>query len=303
MRLDDLASAFRSVFGNFDTEPGVTIDPNPENPRSDQMLVRFFGGMENTHFGYRLFEADRLMKALSLGEDNVTHQKTTAHVEGHYNLLDLSFSNLGRSHNEELWSRFWLIPEKVIVRVSDDKKSITFPDTRIRVKTETMRWKNGKLVPAKGEKDEKAEYFAAHFTKFYDDYASEFPVYQELKNMTNIVGFFKWLKAAGINIDLEWLNKYDKKFETPKTTPSLTVNGERRNRNGVERVSIFGGTDLTINNMYVKDDGTSSRYAEKAIQSVASTPGVATATFVDKDKRKKGLLPCRHHRHGLQGPR
>ncbi|MCK5056377.1 MAG: RHS repeat-associated core domain-containing protein [Candidatus Aminicenantes bacterium] len=290
IRLDDLAAAFRTVFGDYTTEPGVTIDPNPKNPRAKQMIVRFFGGMENTHFGHVLFEADRFMKSLSLGTDNISGKKVKADVKDYYNMLDLAFSNLGGRYNKDLWSRFWLVPEQVIVRVSEDKKSITFPDTRIRIKTETMRWQKGKLVPAKGEKDETAEYFAAHFTKYYDEYAKEFPVYRELKNLTNLVALAKWLKEAGVNADFAWLKKYDKPGKTPDKTPSLTVRDSRQFGGKIENVSIFGGTDLNVKNRYVKDDGTAAEYAKKALQTVASLPGTASGRFIGKKNKIKKVV-------------
>ncbi len=293
IRIDDLAAAFRSVFGDYPEEPGVTIDPDPQNPKAKQMIVRFFGGMENTHFGHVLFEADRQMKALSLGKDNINQQPVSVKVEGYYNMLQLAFSNLAGPYKKELWSRFWLVPEQVIVKVSDDKKSITFPDTRIRVKTETMQWQKGKLVPAKGLKDKQAEYFAAHFTKYYDDYAREFPVYRELKNLTNLVALAKWLKDSGVNPDFTWMKTYDKPYQTAKTTPSLTVEDSQ----GRQMVSIFGGTDLTVKNLYVKElekgstPGKSSTggplpYTKKAIQAIGSSLGIANASFIDDNNKQ-----------------
>jgi len=294
-RIDDLAASFRTVFGEYTKEPGVTIDPNPQNPRADQMIVRFFGGMENTHFGYLLFEADREMKCLSLGQDNINRKPVKSNVKGYHNMLELGFSNLGGNYKKNLWSRFWLVPEQVIVQVSEDRKSISFPSTRIRVKTETMRWDNGKLIPAKGEKDKKAEYFAAHFTKYYDDYAKEFPVYQQLKNLTNLVALAKWLKATGVNAEFTWLKKYDKPYETPDKTPSLTVQEKHNSTKGdtisTQTVSIFGGTDLSVKNVYVKDDGTATTtYVKKALQAVESLPGINTAILSDKKNIKKRIV-------------
>jgi len=284
VRLEDLAAAFRTVFGDFDTEPGVTIDPDPKNPRAAQMIVRFFGGMENTYFGYQLFEADRLMKSLSLGQDNISEKPVKANIAGYYNMLDLGFSNLGGSHRQDLWSRFWLVPDQVIVRVSDDKKSITFPDTRIRVKTETMRWQGGQLVPVKGEKDDKAEYFAAHFTRYYDDYAKAFPVFRDLKTLANLVGLAKWLKEAAINADFTWLKDYEKTYATPDKTPSLTVSGRQGNR----VISVFGGTDLTVQNYYVKDDGSAAKLIQPALAvKGADTPGLTSFTFPGADGQLK----------------
>ncbi|MCP4372233.1 MAG: hypothetical protein GY797_29555 [Deltaproteobacteria bacterium] len=327
VRLDDIAAAFRTVYGNYSKEPGVTIDPDPVNPRADLMNVKFFGGMENSHFGHILFEADRIMKGLSLGEDNITHEKLSVSVPDYYNMVDLGFSNLGGTHNKELWSRFWLVPERVIVKVSDDGKTITFPDTRIRVKTETMKWKEGKLVPAEGEINEKAEYFAGHFSKYYDDYAQDLPIYKELKNLANLVGFAKWMKESGVPVDLSWLEKYDKTIETKTTTPSHTVSDTRHASNSQSKtISIFGGTDLDVKNVYLsekndendkeKDGGTEDKekqvrvalkdlriqYANKlppvefglkALESVSSKPGLASSEFVDSKniKRKVVALP------------
>lgn len=297
IRIDDLAAAFRSVFGDYNKEPGVTIDPDPQNPKAKQMIVRFFGGMENTHFGHVLFEADRQMKTLSLGKDNISQKPVSANVEGYYNMLQLAFSNLAGPYKKELWSRFWLVPEQVIVKVSDDKKSITFPHTCIRVKTETMRWKQGKLVPVKNVENEQAEYFANHFTKYYDDYAREFPVYQELKNLVNLVALAKWLKDSGIIPGFIWLKKYDKSLPTPEKTPSLLVKG----RNGLEVASIFGGTDLAVINRYVKEfekggsvgkssSGGPTSYTEKALQAVGSSPGIANASFIgDNNKQMQAV--------------
>ncbi len=291
MRLDNLATAYRAVFGDHSAEPGVTIDPDPKDPYAELMNVIFFGGVGDTHFGRQLFEADRIMKSLSLGKDNITGEKVGVSVKGYYNSLDLGFSNLGGNYNEKLWSRFWLVPEQVIVRVSDDRRSLTFPDTRIRVKTETMRWEGEKLVPAKGQVDEKAEYFANHFTRFYDDYAKEYPVFAELKTLANMVGFMKWIKEGGTLVDLGWLKDYEKYLETPKTTPSLTVEDNRYvGDNFTKKISIFGGTDLTVKNLYVKDDGVSREYGRKALSTVADTSGVAVGEFKDNDKKIKKVV-------------
>lgn len=290
LRLDHIAAAFRSVYGDYLTEPGVSIDPKPDNPLADEMNVKFFGGMENTHFGYFLFEADRMMKSLSLGEDNISHQKVKTSVPGYYNLLSLSFSNLAGTYNEDLWSRFWLVPERVIVNVSPDGKTITFPDTRIRVKTETMRWDGGKLVPAVNEKDDKAEYFAAHFSKNYDKYAEEFPMFEELKKLANLVALAKWLRESGKHVDLAWLKNYETAFETPSTTPSYTVSDKRpMSNNAVRKISIFGGTDLSVQALFKKSDS-AAEYGSKVLKAVSAGPEVSSKLFIDTNQEKKRVV-------------
>jgi YD repeat-containing protein len=71
-RLEDFVSAVRSVYGSAEG-PGVTIDPQPgcnHDPYNPQ-FVHLFGGLENTDMGYVMFEADRVMKYIPSGRDNV----------------------------------------------------------------------------------------------------------------------------------------------------------------------------------------------------------------------------------------
>ncbi len=279
VRLDDLAAAYSAVFGENSVAPAVTIDPNPDNPRAEQMLVRFFGGVENTNFGMVLFESDRVMKALSLGEDNLTGEVASVNVDGFYPLPELAFSNLAGSHDDELWSRFWLVPDQVIVMLSDDGRSVTFPDTRIRVKTETMRWQRGELVPAEGQRDEQAEYFAAHFTQHYDEYAEQHPVFAQLKTLVNFIALLEWLKRTG-GPDMYWLTRYLSAEPTPETTPSLTVSRE----GGQRIVSVFGGTDTAFEPIFVEDtDSSASRSAHLARRSVEDRPGVLSTSIEGQD--------------------
>ena len=299
IRLDDMAAAFRNVFGNYKLDPGVTIDPHPKNPKGKEMIVRFFGGMENTHFGHVLFETDRLMKCLGLGQDNITQKPISTNVKGYKSWLELFFANPGGEQNEkelkkDLWQRFWLVPDKVVVRVAEDGKSVEFPDTRIMIKTETMEMVNGKLVPAKMSSSKNNTYFASHFTENYDQYAKEFPVYRELKNLANIVALAKWLKEKNVEVDLDWLKKYDKSSPTPTKTPALTTR-----KKGLAKIdgktipqvgSIYGGTDLNIKNKYEKGDNQLSREVQHSFRETASSPGAAAVDFVDnKGLNKKAV--------------
>ncbi len=285
LRIEDLAVAFRAVFGTAGSEPGVSIDPDPADPMGKEMLVRFLGGVENTAFGRTLFEADRMMKSLSLGKDSLTGQPVSVDVNGYHTMVELAFSNLGKNRDPNLWSRFWLVPEKVIVQVSPDGNSILFPETRIRVKTETMRWVKGKLVSADGVKDECAEYFANHFTRYYDRYAAQFPVFNELKNCANMTALAAWIKKKNAAFNLDWLKPYDRFEKTPEKTPSISMTETVNLSDGktVTTVSAFfiGGTDLKVENRYVKDDGTVSKTVSAALAAVRPLEKQASVSFTD----------------------
>lgn len=97
--------------------------------------------------------------------------------------------------------QFWLVPGSVTARVSTDGRTITFDPVPLRVKTETMRWQRGRLVPAGGIKDHHAEAFAEWLTRHYDEVAAEQPVFAELKLVTQAVALAKWLKAQGAPVD------------------------------------------------------------------------------------------------------
>ena len=297
IRLEHLATAFASVFGGQTLDPGVTIDPDPDDPYADDMIVRFFGGVEETRFGYVLFEADRIMKALSLGRDNITGEAREVPIEGYHDLLELGFSEFDGGSGSGLWSRFWLVPEQVLVQVSPDRRTIAFPETRVRVKTETMRWRDGKLVPAGDEVDQHAEYFAAHMTRHYDAYARSFPVFAELKSLTNLVALAKWLAEPGIQADFDWLEAFAAPFDTPETTPSLTVSEARRSRSGdrvqVRKISVFGGVDLAVTSRYVHDDGALAETGRQAVAALGGRPGVDGGSFAgaDGEPRRVAALP------------
>lgn len=73
LRLDDLIVAVESLSAG--QEIGVSIDPMPQEqgePLSDRMNVRYIPEqIQGTNLGRILFEADRQLKVLSLGEDQV----------------------------------------------------------------------------------------------------------------------------------------------------------------------------------------------------------------------------------------
>jgi len=66
LRMDDVVTVFRSVYDHGEA-PWVTIDPDPKDPQGPRMIVRHGDATADTHVGWILFEADRVMKVYSLG--------------------------------------------------------------------------------------------------------------------------------------------------------------------------------------------------------------------------------------------
>jgi len=82
--MDDLSVAVNSVYGGND--PGVSIGTEAsEYP--GLMKVRYDGATIDTEFGKVMFDADRLLKCLDMGYDNITHQPVSSSVPGYQNMI------------------------------------------------------------------------------------------------------------------------------------------------------------------------------------------------------------------------
>ena len=241
MKPEYLAAAIRAVYTPSPEAPGMTIDPNPGDPRGPVMMVRFFGGTEYTSLGGVMFEADRVMKAMSVGRDNLTRAQFSSGVPGYQSVTARQLETNGGANG--LWSRFWLVPEPVTARVGKD--GIFFDPIRMHIKTETMRWAGGKLVSAGGVQDPLAEAFARHFSEHYDEFAKEQPIFAELKLVTQAVALARWLKEQKVPADWGFVAQVlAEPYPTPSATPSAYNEIESRSSNAIRRVNAIGGVDM-----------------------------------------------------------
>lgn len=235
MRLDDIVTVFKSVYEHG--SPFVSIDPNPKDPEGPIMLVRHDEGTKETYAGWVLFEADRVMKAYSLGYDNVTKEKLSSNVTGYQNMFDMGFSNAAEGKQEQIWERFWIVPAEVKRHQSANNK-LSIYDVPLKVNTQRMALKNGKLEPADGKASSPAaRTFSDWFTKSYDQIAAEsrsnpvsgsgmegpVAVFTELRRIALLTAIAENLRDSGVALPA-WMENYAvKPYPVPKTTPSITV--------------------------------------------------------------------------------
>lgn len=242
-----LAAAIRAAYTDSPHAPGMTIDPDPRNPTGPTMLVRFFGNTENTKLGWIMFECDRLMKGYSVGVDNLTGRPFVSSVPGYRSMAAMQFED--RTTSPHLWNRFWLVPEPISARAASDGALAFIDPPRMRVRTETMRWANGRLVPAGGAIDHHAEAFAAHMTAQYRDYAAEHPVFAELEEVTAAAALAQWMKARKIPVDWTMIERWlGAPHPTPSTTPAARAQFRetttRGNRTATTTLSVLGGVEM-----------------------------------------------------------
>lgn len=311
LRLDDVVTIFRCVYDQGEA-PYVSIDPDPENPRGPKMLSRHGKETENTYVGWILFETDRVMKAYSLGQDNVTNQLVKTDIAGYQEVLDAQFDIQPGKHT---WERFWIVPAEVNKKQSQ-KKELTLYDIPLKVKTEKMILRNGKLeTDPVGKSSKGAEMFSDWFTKNYEKIAGEnlilppegsgftepVPIFKELQRMALITAIAEQLRDQGVPFPL-WMRDYEvKKIPTPPTTPAVTIAREGIN----STLTIYGGvalttTDKSIEKVTVVPEAT--QILEQTQEEIQAAPLLETKTYSSENKKltalalpgnnTKALTPC-----------
>ena len=240
---NDFLVALQCVFSGM--EPGVSIDPGPSQTTQ---TVRYMGPTEGTNFGWVMFEADRLMKNLSLGQDNETGLTVDSEVQGHGSMFDFSFASTSEP-GQEIRRRFWFIVDTVQLGQTSDQRGIVFQDVRLQVETEYLdeNWQTIVNQPP----DPVGQAFADQLTKNYHEYASEFPIFRDLEALVRWLALARWIKANPDLIDASaLLSTSIELIDTPETTPAITVIESRKDDTGEEQISIWGGVNLGFTNNY-----------------------------------------------------
>jgi RHS repeat-associated protein len=225
MDFDDLAVAIRAIYGlggAASESPGISIDWNEENTKKlkkekydhlSPMPVSYRGSIDNTRFGQILFEADRLLKCLILGRDNISGSVFSAPVSG-YHSLPFLYANSRTHFQPGAMTRMWLVPKEVSLVESQDGSAMAFSKAEIEVMTENKF--RGRVID-----DPIAEGFARHFTSHFDEFAEYYPVLQDLKRLAKVSAVVKWIKQNNIPFDLSIFKNYEPlSFATPSHTPA-----------------------------------------------------------------------------------
>ncbi|MCX6250529.1 MAG: hypothetical protein NTX61_07240 [Bacteroidetes bacterium] len=311
LRMDDVVTIFRSVYEEGNA-PFVSIDPNPEDRYGPIMIPRHGKMTENTYVGWILFETDRVMKAYTLGTDNITGSRVKTSIPGYKEVQDAMYSD--RRGNEN-WERFWIVPAQVVKRSSENKE-LTLYDVPLKVKTQSMVFRNGKLEPAHGGKSSKgAEMFTRWFTENYNKIAKEamsqppkesgfdkpVPIFSELQRMALITAIAEQLRDQGVPFPSWMRESIIQPCPTPKTTPAINANNPDAN----PRIHIYGGVSLsTTDPTLVKEviAPETKQLLNQTRKEIRTSPLLAPKSFTSVGKKftvlpipgneTKALAPC-----------
>lgn len=241
LEMSHVAVATQSVYGGQD--PGVSIDPPIVN---NQMSVRYEGQTEHTEFGEIMFEADRVLKILTLGKDNLTGQSVGSSVPGYKNLLQRRLASGCGGNPTSV--RMWFQPKEVRLVPSTDGKSMVFDAVSMELLYESTI---GNQVVS----DPQAAAFASHFTQNYAAFAAEWPILQKLEQLGKIVAIVKWIKDNQIPIDLSFLDNFPIEFfSTATSTPVVQAQGTRQIGPVTCTVTLRGGVVFEMPNEYLPAD-------------------------------------------------
>ena len=243
---------------------GANINVSNLQLVTDLQEDKFGGRVDGTQLGWVMFEADRVMKELAGGKDELTgaiyNSQNTSLPAGFMNTLELLAAG---GETGTFSTRFWFTPNDFAlssyIDPSTGQATVVFSNDSVQLNTEAYLLG----VPS----DPNAQKFADFFNANYNEFANiAFPVHDptdptgqriiyvkifaELQDAMKAVALARFFRDNNIPIDTWWLSSYDPPTayipaEIPTLTNSLT------NSNGVTTVTFYGGVQIFKPNVYV----------------------------------------------------
>lgn len=183
------------------------------------MNVRYLGQTVDTYFGSVLFEADRTLKMLMQGRDNLNNQPLSVGVPGYRSLVSRVSQNPSGVHcTGTLMSyRMWFQPKEIVLRENSAGTSMVLDRLSMELLHETKR--DGAVIS-----DPESAAFAAHLTQNFAAYAARFPVLTDMLRLGELVGLFKWMHENALPVDFSFAGQHVIEYlNTPRTTPAVLV--------------------------------------------------------------------------------
>lgn len=214
LRLDDLVVALRTADSlEGGGCPGASIEQKGSGSYPARLIVRYFGGIENTHYGKVCFEADLLLKRWAFG-----FEPTGMHALP--NDWDLYLDRTKSGYRQEPWvkegGRRFFFP--AFVKVATSPSSAVLHTCKIAIKAVEI----GTEETEEGEEQKYEltvyDLFSETITQNYDKIAQEHPVLEEFRNLTALSALMKAVRQSEPRPDIDyWLKTYHlEPIETPK---------------------------------------------------------------------------------------
>lgn len=246
---------------------------------------RQFGGrLENTLAGWVMEEADRTMKCLTLGSNNLTgaiYNHSTVNVSGYSNLFERFGSTIPSGFSAHQWFTPQLMTLNQYIDPNTGTASVVFSNATVLCQTEAM------LTNGPSPAQEQA--FCANMTTNYDAFAAlQFPCYDPtdpthtrvistnifgmLKDVMKAVSLARFFRDNNIPVDMWWLNSWQPTVAyTPRSVPTIMAHSASKN------YFMEGGVSIQLPNTYIA----SVTASNVALTVQSSRPGAAGNTNGD----------------------
>ncbi len=283
---ENLIVALRArYYGGY---PGMTIEFGPQ-PGPDLLPVFYFGNITSTQMGLVMFEADRLLKTYSLGEDNLNPGTPyPSGVAGYLSIPDRLVALEDTHSGTVAPQRFFFSPE-INFRLQPDEMGGVFSNTQA-----ILDWA---YIPAdttytSTNATRSAQDFVDHFNTNYTAFAQEQwqrdnTALKELVQLFKINGIAKWLYDKNLDLklpgaDSHWLSAYHLSYtETPTYTPGITVTRSFAEGSIIYTIQIYGGVDGSTPNTYIPNDTAAQNLINLAKANRGSTDDWAFDSPID----------------------
>lgn len=221
----------------------------------DRQHRRFGGRLEGTKLGWVLQEADRIMKCLAIGTDNVTgatYTSATVPTAGYKNLAEINAAGTSVSGNTRVWFLADQMKLKRHVDPATGRATIVFDQAVVGVKTESA-------LNFQAQSPGVAA-FASHLQTNFDAFAAlTFPVvspddptgqtvinvkiFKMLKDAMQAVSLARFFRDNNIPLDMWWMNSWEPPTAySPRSVATIT--------NSSLGIVLYGGVDNRKVNTY-----------------------------------------------------
>ncbi len=231
---------------------------------TDLQEDQFGGRVAGTQLGWVLFEADRVMKELAGGKDELTgaiyNSQNASLPAGFMNELELLEAG---GETGSFSTRFWFTPNdfdlQSYIDTTTGQATVVFADDSVQLDTEAYL----QGVPSNPNAQKFADFFNANYNEFAN---IAFPVqdptdptgqriiyvtiFAELQDAMKAVTLARFFRDNNIPIDTWWLSSYDPPTAyIPAAIPTLT--NSLTNGSGTITVTFYGGVQIFKPNVYV----------------------------------------------------
>ncbi len=283
---------------------------------SDRQHRRFGGRVENTRLGWVMYEADRLMKCLSVGRcrdagdpnrnDSVYEGETgsnTVKVPGFKNLVQMRKENFDGADFSDAANnlRLWFAIQEMTLRSFEDadgRNTVLWDASRVELLAES------RIFPDKNEPAAEALLFASHFTENYDRFAEQMfivsdpgvrfegldcettapgtckvKIFEELRQVMQSVALARFFRDNNIPLDMWWLNGWLPEFvPSPLSIPTAMNIYESVEGNLLKRIVVSGGAHFCPETVELQEHIEAQQLAQATTNARKSNPTEDTWT-------------------------